>query len=130
MRYAIFKIILNVLLILFLCLMTHCDSDELTGPKGPFEIEVDNYTCTSWTITEDGTVITTINKSYSDDSYTNKSFIAEKGKHTYNFSPEPDTCFFTGWFLGYVYEQVDLEINIECDKKITIGIFLLTVENN
>jgi len=93
-------------------------------------MEVNNYTCTSWTITENGTVITAIDKSYSDNSYTDTSFIAEKGKHTYNFSPEPDTCFFSGSFLGYVYKQADLKINIENDMIITIGIWFITAKEN
>ena len=118
-----------LIIISFVTIFCSCKKDD-PGPAGPFDIEVNNYTCTSWTYTENGTVINTIDKSCSDDSYTNTSFIAEKGKHTYNFSPEPDTCFFPGSFFGYVYKQADLTINIENDGIITIGIYFISYLEN
>jgi len=118
-----------LIIISFVMIFCSCKKDD-PSPTGPFKINVKNYTCTSWTCAENGTVINTIDKSCSDDSFTNTSFIAEKGNHKYNFSPEPDTCFFPGGIFGYVYEQADLDINLENDGIITIGIYFISYQEN
>ena len=119
------KAIYLVLAIIFIVsLLAGCEVEDID--TGPFNITVKNETCTSWTIKENSKTLVTIGKCTSSGDTRTASFKAEKGKHTLVFSPDPDTCFFSGFVLGYVYKQDDATINVEKNMTINIGTMLIT----
>ncbi len=112
-------------IILIASMLTGCEVEDID--TGPFDITVKNETCSSWTIKENGKTLVTIGKCTSSGDTRTASFKAEKGKHTCIFSPDPDTCFFSGFILGYVYKQDDATFNVEKDMTINIGTMLITI---
>jgi hypothetical protein len=119
------KAIYQLLAVIFIVsMLASCEVEDID--TGPFNITVKNETCTSWTIKENGKTLVTIGKNASSGGVRTASFTAEKGKHTCVFSPDPDTCFFSGFILGYVYEQADATFSVEKDMTINIGTLAIT----
>lgn len=110
------------IIILLSCLVISCEDEENKDDNRTFQVTVINETCTSWNFTENGNVIASVNgRDTFDDANKSTSFTAEKGEHTYIVSPEPETCFFSGFMLGYQYGSGDLTINIDSDLRFEIN---------
>jgi len=110
------------IIILLSCLIISCEDEENKEDNRTFQVKVNNETCTSWNITENGKMIATVNgRETFDDANKSTSFTAEKGEHTYIFSPEPELCYFSGFILGYQFESGDATLNIDSDLRIEIN---------
>jgi len=107
---------LNIIIVLS-CLIFSCSDDQnIEIDNGPYDIKVVNETCTTWKITENNNNIVTVNP---NDSNT---FKANKGQHTYMFTPQPEKCVGAYGLFQYEYESGEITTNI--NRISTIKIYL------